>query len=1116
MLRDLAKKLCVLVLLILPVLGYDFNPGQLSFSAGEVSPLCKARADFAKYNSACLTLENFFVVPQGPAVKRQGTKFIADTNDGADISRLIPFEYSKTDAYILEFGDKYIRFFRNGGQIVNVYAAWVTSTAYVIGDLVSNGGSYYRCLIAHTSDAKFATDLAAVKWLLTAGATDLAYQIPTTYLKSEVFHIGYAQSADVMYLVEPNHPPAKLSRTAHTSWTLADISFTNGPFRDENIVETLTITPPATATDITVGQTFVASGETAGNEADHAFNDTIASANGWLSVNTEITDQWIRCQSTAFADYANWVTKTGYVVGDLVRTGTPYSYYRCVTAHTSGTFATDLAASKWTVSTKIITKVRIYPLHTTGQGTRNPKHLKFQGSNNGTDWTKLSVTKWRGRCEGYNTDEVYVDKIGTTGEWIELTLNNTTAYTYYRIFIYDNWAAADYIGVNEIEMMEEGSDTYTASSAIFNDPNHDNSLWRLNNPRQVSSISGPFTAVNWSDSIYLDGEWDFVTHGTYTAKLELQRTYDDGRTWQIYRVFDSVNDLPVQTNGIEQDNDVRYRVSCTVWTSGTCNYCLSSRSGTVDEIIKVSDVTDSTHIKADLQWGESYPSRATYNWSEGAWSDQRGWPATVEFHEERIAFGGSSSLPQTVWMSETADYEGMRGGEDDADALVYMLPGQNPLQWLISRTYLFLGSYGEIGRWGSSADGDPITPSNPTLYRRDIRHGSASVPAVVLGDTIIYVERDTRKVRQVSYSLERDTFTAPDMTILAEHITKGGIVGLCGQSVPDLRLWAIRDDGQVCTLNYDADQNVLGWSRFVTDGEVESVATIPGTEQDEVWMVVKRTIGVSTKRYVEQLAPRWDGITAADAYYVDCGLSFDGGATVNITAVTKAAVGVVTVAVWPTDGAGANLIDGQQVKITTVVGMTQLNGNIYTISNPNVGAKTFELRNSADSADVDTSAYGVWTSGGHVQRFEKDFTGLGHLEGEAVAILADGIARAEGKVASGAVSLLVWANKVHIGLPYTCKLQTMPMTANLQTGWVSAKNKRIVTASFDLQNSLSFSYGPDFTRLETATLTVPTSGWWTGTFPSGYAREQTVCVYQDAPTPLTIRAIIPLLQVTEQ
>ena len=149
-----------------------------SFVSGEFSAKMDGRTDFDKYSSGAKKLENMLVHPQGAATRRVGTQFISEVKTSANKTRLIPFEFSTTQTYMLEFGNTYIRFYKDKGQILD-------------------SGS--------------------------------AYEISSPYLTAELFELKFAQSADVMYITHPNHEVMKLSRTGHTSWTLAAIEFTDGP-----------------------------------------------------------------------------------------------------------------------------------------------------------------------------------------------------------------------------------------------------------------------------------------------------------------------------------------------------------------------------------------------------------------------------------------------------------------------------------------------------------------------------------------------------------------------------------------------------------------------------------------------------------------------------------------------------------------------------------------------------------------------------------------------------------------------------------------------------------------------------------------------------------------------
>ena len=213
----------------------NINPLINNFNGGETSPRLDARSDVNKYLSGCRILENMIPFVEGGAMRAPGTYYVAEVKHSDKATRVIGFHFSTIQAYIIEIGEDYFRFYKDNGQIVVAYTAWTDGAAsYVLGQLVTNAGSYYRCIVAHTSNAVFAVDLAAGKWEVTNGATDLAYEISHTYTEAELFDIKYAQSADTLWLVHPSHQPAKLTRSAHTTWTLSDWTPTANPFNGAN------------------------------------------------------------------------------------------------------------------------------------------------------------------------------------------------------------------------------------------------------------------------------------------------------------------------------------------------------------------------------------------------------------------------------------------------------------------------------------------------------------------------------------------------------------------------------------------------------------------------------------------------------------------------------------------------------------------------------------------------------------------------------------------------------------------------------------------------------------------------------------------------------------------
>lgn len=225
-------------------MGYKGTIGKTNWSLGEISPREFGRFDADKpiFKNAAAIIENMLIGQACSVANRPGTQYIAPTKFSTTAeSCLRKFTYSVTQAYMMELGQEYIRFFSNvGGSpaqvIVPSAVAWQTSTSYVVGDYVTETAIIYYCINNHTSGT-FAIDLAAGDWI----AKNLL-EIPTIFQQADIFNIQTAQNSDVMYMVNSNYYPQKLIRTSATSFTIANVPFVRGPFRNSNSTTT-TITP---------------------------------------------------------------------------------------------------------------------------------------------------------------------------------------------------------------------------------------------------------------------------------------------------------------------------------------------------------------------------------------------------------------------------------------------------------------------------------------------------------------------------------------------------------------------------------------------------------------------------------------------------------------------------------------------------------------------------------------------------------------------------------------------------------------------------------------------------------------------------------------------------------
>jgi len=224
------------------------TPIYTSFVGGEFSPFLFGRTDIAQYYNACQTLENMLVRPYGLAIRTQGTLFINETKDSTKTSRLLRFVFNRADSYVIEMGDEYFRFYTGLGQVQKTLGdtdAWVTATAYYVGDFVKESSIIYYCIVDHTSGT-FATDLAANKWVAQS-----TYELPHPYAEADLFEVQYAQLNDVIYMTHKDYPPQVLTRLGANDWTMAAFVYIGSPYLEDN-TGAVTLTPSAVTGSITV------------------------------------------------------------------------------------------------------------------------------------------------------------------------------------------------------------------------------------------------------------------------------------------------------------------------------------------------------------------------------------------------------------------------------------------------------------------------------------------------------------------------------------------------------------------------------------------------------------------------------------------------------------------------------------------------------------------------------------------------------------------------------------------------------------------------------------------------------------------------------------------------
>lgn len=503
----------------------------------------------------------------------------------------------------------------------------------------------------------------------------------------------------------------------------------------------------------------------------------------------------------------------------------------------------------------------------------------------------------------------------------------------------------------------------------------------------------------------------------------------------------------------------------------------SSTNGHVNTLWKIgSTVTDSTtgldvqgYVKITAVTNPSTATAtvvktltttaATTTWAQGAWSDVLGWPARVTFHQQRLFFARTNFQPQNIWGSQPFTYDNFAvnsGQADDAIDIQLASTEANDIKWLVSSESLIAGTYG--GEFIiKSGDDSPLTPAN-TNVSKQTSWGSEAIPPKRIGNFFYYIQRFGQKLRELFFLFDLNSYKSIDKTILSPHIcgtgattttANTGFLSLAYQQNPDTVLWAVCSNGTIATLTREVDQEVQGWSRQLTDGYYESIASIPSQNQphDEIWVVVKRTINGTDRRYIERFKSQVVPKRQDQCFYVHSGLMYD---AFNSTASNPTAAsitlnktsGTSCVVTSNTSYFSAGMV-GKRIRAIDsegdILGELLITG--YTSGTIVVG----DIKYAFSAPSYSSGFWGVSVS---------SISGLSHLEGSTVSVLGDGGTDKPNKtVSSGSINLAYNYFVVTAGLPYTQRVKTLPQEAGSQRGTSQGKIQRINNLALKVNRS---------------------------------------------------------------
>ena len=809
---------------------------KTNWTAGELSKALFGRVDITKYQNGAEILENFIVQPHGGITRRPGTKFVKEVKTSSAKTRLISFEFSTTQAYCIEFGNLYVRFYKDQGVILeanktisaatraNPCVVTATSHGYSNGDeiyissvagMTELNGKYYKVKNKTTNTVEL-TDIddnninsSGFTAYTSGGTAARVYTVTTTYTTADLFDIQFAQSADVLYLAHPSHASKKLTRTAHTSWTISDITFTDGPYQDENITTT-TLTPSHASGS---SRTITAS--------------AVTGINGGDGFQTTDVGRIISIGHQAAA----WAASTAYAVGDVKRNSG--NVYECLKAG-------DSAGSGGP----------------SGEGDEivdNECTWKFL-RDGGIQWGYATVT---GRT---NTTVVTVT--------VNATFGGTTAETKWRLGSFSDTTG------------------FPAAVAFY-----EQRLFFAGTTAQPQTLFGSKS-----------GDYENHTPGTL----------DD--------------DPVIYTLATDQVNVIRWLSPGKVMAIGTTGgeFVISGST--------TADALTPTNVRVIREGTRGSASHTPIRIDNVVIFIQRQQRKLREFV---YAFDSDSfqSPDLTILSNQVA-----KGGITE---IVYQ---QEPSTVV----------------WGVKADGQLVGMT----YLRDQqviawhRHklggtsGSCTITvssydSIAVGTTLTFTKSDGTTV---TYTSEAAGGSAPADTVLgfrpneSNDTTADNIFTRIAASSATTGLTTTNPAAAVLTVTETTRAGAgpltvvsSDTARLTTTNQsipiVESLAVIPSstTGEEELWMIVQRTINGTTRRYVEYLSNQFDvdeNQTKADAFFVDSGLTYSSTATASISGLDHLESEAVSIlgngSVYTKRNVSSGVVSSIDPTVTTAqIGLTQ-------------------------------------------------------------------------------------------------------------------------------------------------------------------------------------------------
>jgi len=543
-------------------------------------------------------------------------------------------------------------------------------------------------------------------------------------------------------------------------------------------------------------------------------------------------------------------------------------------------------------------------------------------------------------------------------------------------------------------------------------------------------------------------------------------------------------------------------------------------------IVKVTAITDAQNATVDIIGPGIAPAEVVAGddcrYRIGAWGEATGasFPYKVAFWRDRLWWAGN----QQIYASVAGDYSSMSPdtlGEilaDNAISLTLSVGTVDKIRWMTASDVLLVGTAGSEVAVQEITPNQVLGPEN-VKYEIQSAEGSRELEPVLVEDAVLFVRIGGRRIMELRFDIQSDSWVPRDMNVLYPEITQTGIVEMAYQKEPDNIIWTVLSNGRLLGMTYDREQNVYGWHRHPiagTNSKVKSVQVItsPDADVNDVWLIVERSVAtqavlnyqllesgsfllleneskvlsetsvistVSTRKYVEYFAEGFEqNDDIESAVYLDTSLEFDGSIAETLLPGSGATVRGATNVTFTVTSAYELTTEADDFLLTEANEFITMNDDVFAAGDVGREIRVRYFDESIEQWRTSRALITTYVNENEVSctilaPFESEdeipingwrltstvITGLWHLEGQTVSALADGAEVENLIVTDGSVTLPVAAARAQIGLPYTSTLATQRIDAGATDGTAQGKTKRFHQIVMRLYASLGGKVGPD-------------------------------------------------------